>query len=543
MAAERAPAFDALLDAFMASYFVRRPVNATFTGLHDFDDRLPDLSEAGIAATLGDAEDLLQRLRALPPEPLSAVQALDRQLAEGFLLIQRWESASAHFGSAPPGSGSANPTVFTAEAVFGLVSLLLHPFAPLEHRLEMATARLAAVPALLEHGRRRISAAPAAWIARARRECVGAGLLLEGGINSLLVEAGAEHPELRNAAHAAAEAFARFDNHLERSVAPTEEYAAGGEAFDLLLRHAHMLPIGADQLEQQALERIEQEQEALKAQAPPASPHDNRGPYLERFDSLWQAARDLAVQHDLLSFPDWPVRYVERPTWAREAAPYLYFLPYRSPAPFDDVQEVDYLVPPGSDDSTIKLNHVVHHGSLGHHVQNWFAARAASRIGRIAAVDCAARIAMLCGGTLAEGWANYATDLAEEAGFLTPSERYEQHRARLRMAARTIVDIRLHQGRFALTDAVGFYIQRVGMTSTAAEAEAVKNSLFPGAACMYFAGWDAIWSLRRSCEVRQGSGFSLHAFHDHVLSFGSIPVALIARAMLEKPAVAAHANS
>ena len=30
------------LDAFFSAYYRRRPVNATFTGVHDFDDRLPD---------------------------------------------------------------------------------------------------------------------------------------------------------------------------------------------------------------------------------------------------------------------------------------------------------------------------------------------------------------------------------------------------------------------------------------------------------------------------------------------------------------------
>ena len=57
----------------------------------------------------------------------------------------------------------------------------------------------------------------------------------------------------------------------------------------------------------------------------------------------------------------------------------------------DDAPAVDYLVPPGADDSTIKLNHVVHHGSLGHHVQNWFANRAPSRIGRITSMVSGAR--------------------------------------------------------------------------------------------------------------------------------------------------------
>ena len=81
-----------------------------------------------------------------------------------------------------------------------------------------------------------------------------------------------------------------------------------------------------------------------------------------------------------------------------------------------------------TNDSVIKLNHVVHHGAIGHHVQNWHAFRAESRIGQIAAVDCASRIALFCGGTMAEGWACYATDLMDEFGFLTPLEHFAERR-------------------------------------------------------------------------------------------------------------------
>ena len=105
------------------------------------------------------------------------------------------------------------------------------------------------------------------------------------------------------------------------------------------------------------------------------------------------------------------------------------------------------------------------------------------------------------------------------------------------------MDVRLHHGRMTLEDAVDFYIDRVGMSPAAARAEAVKNSLFPGAACMYLLGWDGIWRLRREVESRATSTFSLHAFHDRLLSFGSVPVSLIARAMLESAAVPALSPS
>jgi hypothetical protein len=81
------PAFSAWLDHFFASYFRHRPVNATFVGVHAYDDRLPDLSESGLDDARIDAEALLSALSSLPDEPLSEAQALDRTLARGFLEI------------------------------------------------------------------------------------------------------------------------------------------------------------------------------------------------------------------------------------------------------------------------------------------------------------------------------------------------------------------------------------------------------------------------------------------------------------------------
>jgi uncharacterized protein (DUF885 family) len=259
--------------------------------------------------------------------------------------------------------------------------------------------------------------------------------------------------------------------------------------------------------------------------------------------------RETAEEQELLTWPAFPIRYVPRPEWARSAAPYLYFLFYRSPASFNRPPVHDYLVTPIDDtmppaeqqrrlratnESVIKLNHVIHHGSIGHHVQNWHAFRAPSRIGQVAAVDCAARIALFAGGTMAEGWACYATDLMNEAGFLTPLEQYAERQARVRMCARAIVDVRLHRGEYSLNEAAAYYQTVAGMGADAATGEAVKNSMFPGAALMYLMGNDSIHRLRKEMAVSRGNDFNLRAFHDEFLSYGSIPVSLISTDMKRK---------
>jgi hypothetical protein len=547
-----APAFRTWLDGFFESYYRRRPVNATHIGVHAYDDRLPDYSEAGVGDALADAEALLAGLAALPAEPLAPAEAIDRELAAGFLEIQRWELGAAH---GPLG----NPCAYTGEAIFGLISLLRRPFAPLSERLGAAAARLEAVPALLAQGRANLRQAPPAWVERALEECAGGQALLGDGLERLLAEAQIDHPALRRAAARASAALEQFRRHLadEARPAPPGAQACGPEILDLLIRRGHFLPAGADAIVRQAEAELEASRAYLAehaadfgaatpaaALAQLADIHPAAEGYYARYGELWAACKEAAERHGLLTWPDSPIRFMPQPAWARAAAPQLYFLFYHAAPPLDNLPEFEYLVTPvepdmpaeeqlrrlrATNESVIKLNHVVHHGAIGHHVQNWHAARAASRVGRVAAVDCAARIAMLCGGTMAEGWACYASELMGEFGFLTPLERYAERQTRMRMAARALVDVRLHTGELSFDGAAGFYRDAVGMPAGAARSEATKNSMFPAAALMYLTGTDMIHQLRGELAARPG--FSLRAFHDRLLAHGSIPVAMIAESM------------
>lgn len=555
-----APAFSAWLDDFVRSFFKHRPVTATYAGCHDYDDHLPEYSEQGVADALADTRSLLSRLTALPAEPLTTAQRLDRTAAEGFLRTQLWEYDSPHFRW-------ANPSLHTGEAIFGIISLLLQEQAPLRARLGLARARLDAIPKLVQQAQMSVSSAPSAWIERARREAAAATLMLGDGIDQYLAAHGVEDAGLRAAADGALTAFTHFDSYLEHTLLPAapEQYACGADAFAMLLRDAHCLPYGVAELETRALDQMARAEAALldgakafgtddwqAALAGLSDVHPAADQFPARFQELWDASRAAIRQHDVLTLPNWPVSFQPQPAWIRAAAPSLYFIPYRMPAPLDrpsgGIQYIPMLAANdpeaqrrqlrATNDQVIKQNYIVHHAGIGHHTQNWYAMVAPSRIGQLAAVDGASRIAMLCGGTLAEGWASYVTDLVDELGFLTPLERFAQVYAQLRMAARTVVDVRLHTGRMTLDEGQRFYEERVGMTPAASRGEVVKNSLFPATGCMYLAGWDGIQRLRREVAEREGSAFSLKAFHDRLLSFGAVPVALVAETMRELPAAA-----
>lgn len=554
--AQRAAA-DAWRDDFFAHDYARRPVNATFIGIHAHDHDLPDCSPSGLAATAREMRDLLGRRSAIPEDGLSQAQRHDLMLAGNFLDLQLMEDGLPHFHR-------GNPSFFTGEAVFGVIGLFQRDIESLADRVAAAISRMRLIPEFLAQGRALVREAPAAWTDRAVREARAALAYFGGGVRLLARERGIAEPAFVAAAETAHRAFTDHLAWLEHDLArsPSEDYACGRDAFDRYLTLGHCLPPSRDAAWVEAYGRralaaarermidqaraIDSDRSWQELPVDLAADHPSQNEYIATCTRIWHEAREAAIAHDLVTWPDAPIEYAPIPRSDRAAAEGLYYLFYRCPPPFGRPETHRYLVtpieaemPPAEQErrlrqwhhAAIKLNHVVHHGGLGHHVQNWYAFRAASRVGQLAGVDCASRIAMFCAGTLVEGWACYATELMEETGFLTPLEQLSTRQTRLRMAARAVVDCALHTGSMTLEEAAAFYERETAMSPAAARAEAVKNAMFPGAAMMYLIGTDGIRDLRRAVQTRDGSAFSLRSFHDRFLSFGAIPVALIAEAM------------
>ena len=555
----------AVLDRFFDTYYRQRPVAATFTGLHEHDTVLPDWSAGGLARAADEMQALRRDLDSAGRVPDAEVTVfpwqVDLALADGALEIAVAEHESGHFVH-------ANPSLWTGEAIFGVLSLVTRDFAPIGERLRVAHHRLDAIPAFLADLPNVVDAPPADWSNRAKRECRAAralfGQTLPAWLSGLAAAdagsvAGINVAAWIAAASAAAEAFVKLEAWLDVSARTDRPMHAGTDLIELLLRRGHWFTTPIRDLLTEATDALNEATARLQQMARPfggwpavqellAAEHPSAENYLTRFGEKWTACREAALDHELVTWPAAPLRYVPIPVHTREAASSLYYLNYRSPAPFDPHGMFDYVVPPIDgltgdaldarlrmmNDSVITLNHVVHHGAIGHHVQNHHAYAGSSRLGRVAAVDTANRIAMFSGGSLAEGWACYVCDLMDEIGFLTPLERIAQQHTRVRIAARAVADLSIHTGALTLLQAAQLYVHRAQMSAVAAEGEAMRNSMFPGTAVMYWLGTRELHRLRAAVRSRQGDGFSMRAFHDRVLAHGAIPVTLISKLMLAK---------
>jgi hypothetical protein len=197
-----------------------------------------------------------------------------------------------------------------------------------------------------------------------------------------------------------------------------------------------------------------------------------------------------ALAHDLVTWPEWPLRYNWIPSSTRDAAPYLYYLYYRSPAPFDPYDVYDYVVPaiPRRQARRSLFAAVEQHASS--RSITWCITarsgitcrtgtayhRAPSRIGKIAAVDCASRIGMFAGGTMAKDGRVIVGDLMEDdrdsvaaratvAAALARS--FSRARDRRHRAASVDDDVRRR---------ITFYDRASRLSTDAARARTVKNT-------------------------------------------------------------------
>lgn len=523
----------ALVEKFLRLHAEFHPVDSTFMGLDGHDGRLPPADAGALEGELSALRGLAQEAENLPVGNSGAERLETKMLRAQVRMAAQELQHRPRFH---------NPAWYTGEAAFGLISLLLPSDPP--YNPDDLRQRLEALPDFLRSGEQWLAnrAIPADWVQRARLECGTLVRLLEEGLRL--------HPfwseKLEVPSKTAIQAARSFSASLESR--PDANPACGEAYLEFLMREAHGLPFGPAEAEEFALEAFERYRGELEVLAAALDPSRGWPEQLSALENLYPAPEDVLPTYErwnqralemadavglVTPAKEYGLNFQSLPEWARSIAGKLYFLFYRSP-PADRAgsQSTYWMFPPGQDVSaylrgqslaTIKITHVVHHGSIGHHTQNARARASQVRLGRLAGTDCASGIAMLPGGTMIEGWACYAQDLINEAeDFYTPAEHLVLKHAELRNAAMCVADIRLHRGRWGLEEMRTFYREALGMTGGRVWSETTRNSIYPATRLMYWLGTRAIRQLR------QELGWGKQTFHDRLLSYGSLPVSWVA---------------
>ena len=127
-----------------------------------------------------------------------------------------------------------------------------------------------------------------------------------------------------------------------------------------------------------------------------------------------------------------------------------------------------------------------------------------------------------------EGWALYAERLGDEMGL------YSGDLARMGMlgsesfrAARMVIDAGIHFYGWSREQAVNYLREHTLLPPGQVQGEVDRYISWPGQAPSYMIGRSEILRLRESARSALGTKFNIRAFHDQVLEYGTVPLALL----------------
>ncbi|MEO8625714.1 MAG: DUF885 family protein, partial [Candidatus Limnocylindrales bacterium] len=131
-------------------------------------------------------------------------------------------------------------------------------------------------------------------------------------------------------------------------------------------------------------------------------------------------------------------------------------------------------------------------------------------------------------------WAMYCELMMREQGFDTaPSHQLMMHTDAIWRACRIIIDVKLQRGELTVPQAVDFLVEQTGFERPQANAEVNWYTYRPTYPMSYLLGRQLLRRLRADEQKRLGTSFSLRAFHDALLTQGSLPISFQRRLLAQ----------
>lgn len=536
VAAPAADPFGAFVTATIERHFQLDPAFAVYQGRHDFDGRLPDWSEAGLAAQIAFFQEAIAKAQSFTG--LTAAQAFERdylvQVMRGklFWLV---EADDPHRNPAFYVGGGLDPNVYISRE-----------YADPATRLKAVIAFLRAVPAAATQIRANLRLPmPASFIYYGSKGFGGFAEYYAGDVKAAFaqVQDAALQQQLAEASAAAAASMRELAQWLDQNAATaTQDFALGSQKFARMLRDTEAVDTSLDELERVGRADLQRNQLALREACARYAPGASIPACMARMNARKppqgpvQAAtaqipelRAFVLEQDLVSIPGTEQALVrESPPYNRQNSAYI-----DPPGPYEKgIPSIYYISPPdpawtpavqaaflpGESDL---LFTTVHEVMPGHFLQFLHANRSPSLFGRL-----------YVGYAYAEGWAHYAEELMWEAGLRgTPETQIGQLSNALLRDCRFLSAIGLHARGMSQAQSQALFEQQCFQDQGTARQQAARGTYDP-AYLNYTLGKLMIRRLREDWTASRGGRMAWKAFHDQFLGYGGPPIPLVRGAMM-----------
>ncbi len=560
------PQFAGLAEEFVYTTLAFSPVNATAAGYHQHQDRnldrtLDDFSPAALDRQRQFYRGFEERLKRIDParyrvEDRADYDIVRQQIALALLELDRIQSYRH------------NPTLYVELAGNAVFSPYMLHYAPLEERLKDVIARLEKFPSLLEQARNNLADSPPIWTKVAIEENAGNIDLIDKTIRGAVPQS--LRADYDRAAKPALDALRAFSAWLKQGLksAPEDSWRLGPEMYGAKFRYV----LGTDRTPAQVLESAEADLNAVRARMleiaqplhkkwfPRHRPHDANTTIREVLNRIAakhstpqsyipDATADLAearqfVREKNLLAP--PVRknleVIPTPEFLRGIYAVGGFMPAPALAPklgaFYWITPIPANWPKARKESKLREYNsyklqllTLHEAMPGHYVQFEYANDVQPKSRRVLR-------SVFGNGPYVEGWAQYATQMMLDAGYLgdPPELRLTFLKEELRVLANAILDIQLQTMGMSDQQALGLMTQQTFQEAEEARAKLQRAKLSSAQLPTYYVGWREWLRVRDQDRKALGAKFRLAAFNQRALKEGAVPLPVLERLLAGKAA-------
>ena len=514
------------------------PVASSDSGLHTWDNKLTDYSPAAIAARRQHVRGLLAHVNTIQTTKWNKDDRID-------WLLFRSQLEGVAFFDRVMDFEHADPQTYVNECSNAIFSLLKKEYDTPRNRALSATARLRAMPAMIEQGKRNLTKPVKLYAQLAIDSARSIDSLFKDSMMTALAKdlSSSEMNNLVAASDAAIKSIHAYADWLEKRASSMPAFAPMGEAnYNYLLKHVYLLPLDARQIEMLGQAELARYRglESMLPDPSLANPDPSRAKvipkdqddFLKAYESREAEMIGFLKENQLVTLPAYLGRFEIRqlPEAFKPTSPGGFMNP---PGVYDNDPTGFYFIPtynPASKNFYIRAAIedprpiLGHEGIPGHFLQLSIANHLNDEIRR-----------QHSDGIFVEGWALYGEEMLMRTGLYPVNSASQGQVLRLARyrAARIGVDVNLHTGRWTFEQAVKYFMEAGGLDREAAEGEAAGAAASPTQKIYYMTGKWQIMRLLGKYRDKQGANFRLGQFHDDLIRNGSLPLSIVEWILLD----------
>ena len=559
-------AFTPLAEEFVYTSLALSPVGATSAGYHThagmkLDEMLDDLSPAGIEQQRKFYQGFRERLaKAVDPQQLAPEDRADYDIIQDQISLNLLEFDQIQ-------SYKHNPTVYVELAGNALFNPHVLEYAPKKERVGHIIARLGKLPAFLDQAKKSLADAPEIWTTVAMEENDGNISLVDKIIRAGIAED--QRDAYERAAKPALDSLRGFQDYLKNDLAKRSQsdWRLGKEKYNQKFRYA----LATDLAPEQVLAKAEADLKAVRARMLElslplhtkmfpgkrdrsdenrvisetlgriADRHSTADTYIPDARRTLEEARQFVKTKGLLPLPPRDnLLVIETPEFMRGIYAVGGFMPAPALEPqlgaFYWITPIPKEWPAKRVESKLREYNffklkllTIHEAMPGHYVQLEYANDIQPKTRRVLR-------SVFGNGPYVEGWAQYATQVMLDEGFLgnAPELRLTFQKEELRVLANAILDIRLQTMGMTDQQALDLMEKETFQEHEEAAAKLRRAKLSSCQLPTYLVGWRDWLRVREHYKQAKGAGYSLVDFHEKALKAGATPLPVLARLLTGK---------